>query len=660
VLVDDLRWDALSCMGHPYVKTPHIDKLRSRGALFQNAFVTTSICCPSRATFLTGVYAHQHGVIDNETSEYNPDVTPPVTKYLQQAGYQTAMIGKWHMGKTAAPRRYFDHWVSFKGQGKYHDPLFNINGEIVQDKGYTTDILTDRAIGFIEKQPKDKPYFLMLSHKAVHEPFQPPPRHQNAFGAATVELEPRSWSDDLKNKPAWQRLQKGQDLRWKWRTSQIEKISIPEAIEPAPWPNQTKGVDQFRCVAAVDDGVGRIMAVLRKRGTLDNTLIVFTSDNGYFHHEHRRWDKRLAYEESARIPMVMALPGKIEPNSTVTQLVSNLDFAPTVLAYAGRPIPDQMQGLSLKTLFEQASSKWRDSVFYEYWVDLVHDIPSMVAVRTAQHKLIHYPELSDVDELYDMSSDPHELENLAVDPEYRSIHAAMKKRLDNAISESGWKLNVFPKNLPRVRGKSGVMLNLNVEAGELKNSTQQSLKLNNVVVLDDSLKFDGDKSEIRIPFNEDLDPSTWPYEIQIDVKPERGGVVAMQANKRYGFKIFVQNGRPGLALLCKSWIAVETTIDGSDNILGKWTNLSARIDYNRVIFKVNGVVVESRALPQPFKGKTNLPLIIGSIGKHAVSEGVPHVPLEGEIRSVTISRELTEGTAVPAVAPINLFRDANH
>ena len=158
ILVDDLRWDGLSFQGHPYVKTPHIDRLRSMGVNMKNAFVTTSICCPSRATFLTGVYANQHGVIDNETSEYNPDVTPPLTKYLQAAGYRAAMIGKWHMGQNGKPRPHFDHWVSFKGQGKYNDQLFNINGKQVKEKGYTTDLLSDKAVDFIEEQPVDEPY----------------------------------------------------------------------------------------------------------------------------------------------------------------------------------------------------------------------------------------------------------------------------------------------------------------------------------------------------------------------------------------------------------------------------------------------------------------------------------------------------------------------
>ncbi|MEN1680954.1 MAG: sulfatase-like hydrolase/transferase, partial [Planctomycetota bacterium] len=311
ILLDDLRYDALSFKGHPYVKTPNIDDLRARGASLENCFVTTSICCPSRATFLTGCYASKHGVIDNETAEYNPAVTPPVTKYLQEAGYRTAMVGKWHMGFSGRPRPTFDHWISFDGQGVYNDPVLNVNGSEVKRKGYTTDLLTDCAIEFIDKQPQDKPYFLMLSHKAVHEPFQPAQRHRHAFGRGRGLPEPESWRDSFEGKPRWQRREQSKDARWHYRTREREQEQLPDSVAPEPWDSKQRYVDQLRCLSAVDDGVGRLIEKLRQRGSLDNTLIVFTSDNGYFHLEHRRWDKRLAYDESIRIPMVVAYPGVV-------------------------------------------------------------------------------------------------------------------------------------------------------------------------------------------------------------------------------------------------------------------------------------------------------------------------------------------------------------
>ncbi len=618
ILVDDLRWDALSFKGHPYVKTPNIDRLREGGASLENAFCSTSICCPSRATFLTGTYANRHGVIDNETSEYNPDITPPLTKYLQQAGYKTAMIGKWHMGHSAEPRAYFDHWISFEGQGKYNDVEVNVDGKMEKWKGYTTDILTDKAIAFITRQPKDRPYFCMLSHKAVHEPFVPASRHGDAFGKDQVDIEPESWKDDFKGKPAWLHRDQARDVRWDYRTRDYEKEILPETANPDEWKQgQKKYIEQFRCLAAVDDGVGKLLTVLKDRGTLDNTLIIFTSDNGYFHGEHRRWDKRLAMEESMRIPMVVAYPGHIKPGSTVTQLVTNVDFAPTLLDYAGIQTPVPMQGNSMRSLFEQKAPEWRDSVFYEYWVDLVHSIPTMTAVRTDQYKLIQYPEINDLDELYDLNADPHEMNNLAVNPEYSELHNRLKKLMAEKKKETGWRPDVFPKNLPRYRGSKELKLEL------VKNTKT----------------FDGTEAKtIKVPYSEDADPSSWPWQIDIEAKPESDGVIASQSSPNYGFTVFVQDGRPGIAVLCKTWVALHTVIDGPESILGKWTRIQASIDYNRVIFKVDGKTVESRPLPQPFKDRTQKPLIIGGAGPNPVAEGVPDNRFKGEIRTLTIQR----------------------
>lgn len=641
VLIDDLRWDALGFLDHPYIETPHIDKLREQGANMQNAFVTTSICCPSRATFLTGTLANQHGVIDNESSEYDPDVTPPFTKYLQEVGYKTAMVGKWHMGNHANPRRYFDYWLSFKGQGVYHDPVFNINGENIQHTGYTTDLLADYAIDFIETHPKDQPYFVLLSHKAVHEPFQPAPRHLEAFGAETTTPKPVSWEADFAGKPAWQRRNASREVRWHYRTREYEEEDLPDSVPPEQWRKNTNYVNQLRCLASVDDGVGRIMEVLRERGTLDNTLFVFTSDNGYFHLEHRRWDKRLAYEESIRIPMVVVYPGKIEPGSTVTQMISNADFAPTVLAYAGLDAPAQMQGASMKPLFEEENPRWRDTFFYEYWKDLVHSIPTMTAVRTERYKLVTYPEIDDIDELYDLQEDPNEMKNLVKEPAYAEIYAKMQRRMAQQIAANQWQQSVFPKNFPRVRGPEGVLLDLVVENGQFVDRANSGLAFNQrkLTALDDSLHFNGAQSAIQVPFNNVIDPSGWPFRIDIAVKPDSDGVIAVQSTPAYGFKIFIQDGRPGVSVLCRTWIDTSTTIDAPDSILGKWTNLQVQIDYNRLTFLVDGIIAETVSLPQPFKGSPNSPLMIGSKGPHPVIEGIPDQPFAGAIRRFTLQRD---------------------
>lgn len=648
VLLDDLRWDALSFLGHPYIETPNIDRLRERGAWMENAFVTTSICCPSRATFLTGTYANRHGVIDNETSEYNPEVTPPLTRYLQEAGYTTAMVGKWHMGHSAQPRPYFDYWLSFKGQGVYNDPLFNINGKNIRFEGYTTDLLTDKAIAFIEKQPVGKPYFCMLSHKAVHEPFKPAPRHRNAFGADTVDPEPASWAEDFADKPAWQRRQRSRDVRWHYRTRDLETENLPGRIEEEPWERKAKYVRQLRCAAAVDDGIGRIMEVLRARGTLDNTLIVFTSDNGYFHLEHRRWDKRLAYEESLRIPMIVVYPGKIEPGSTVSQLVTNADFAPTVLAYAGLPVPPLMQGADMRPLFEQDDPPWRDSVFYEYWKELVHAIPTMTAVRTERHKLITYPEIDDIDELFDLQQDPHEMNNLVMDPEYTDLHNDMRRKLEEAQARYNWQPRVFPKNLPRVRGPAGTLLDLAVEDGRLVDRVDSGLRMmhRGIEFSGEDMRFNGESSALRIPFDPAIDPAGWPFRIDVMVRPETNGVIAAQSTPGYGFKLFVQDGRPGVSVHCKTWIDTSTTIDGPASVLGQWVRLEVGIDYNRLTFLIDGTLVDSISLPLPFKGSPRTPLMIGAPSAFPVAPGLPKEPFSGSVRSFTLSRPAPEGDSM--------------
>jgi N-acetylglucosamine-6-sulfatase len=642
VLLDDLRWDALGYMDHPYVETPNIDRLREQGAMIQNAFVTTSICCPSRATFITGTLANQHGVIDNETSEYNPDVTPPLTKYLQESGYHTAMIGKWHMGKSGAPRDYFDFWLSFKGQGVYNDPLFNINGKKIPHEGYTTDLLTNYALDFIENQPLDQPYFCMLSHKAVHEPFQPAPRHTNAFGAKTVTPEPASWSEDFADKPDWHKRQRSRDVRWHYRTREFESEVLPDAIPIQPWKKNNKYVKQFRCLAAVDDGVGKIIDLLKKRGTLDNTLFVFTSDNGYFHLEHRRWDKRLAYEESLRIPMVVSYPKKINPGTTVTQMITNADFAPTVLDYAGISIPSNMQGLSMRPLFETQKPEWREAVFYEYWKELVHAIPTMTAVRTDRYKLITYPEIKDIDELYDLHKDPYEMNNLALNPKYSKLHKSMQKLMEKERIDNQWSLGVFPHNLKRIRGEEGVLFDLVVDAGAIVDKQQSGTGIYSVAteIKEDSVFFDGKQSAIKVPFQSRMDPAGWPYHVEIELKPESDGVVAVQSTPGYGYKVFIEDGSPGLAVHCKTWVDTTTVIDATESVLNQWTKLQILIDYNQVELRVNGQLVERISLPLPFKGSPKTELVLGNKGKHPVVKGVPNHAFKGLIRNFKCMRGL--------------------
>lgn len=431
ILTDDHRWDAMSCMGHPFLKTPNMDRIRNEGVLYKNAFVTTSLCSPARASFLTGAYAHNHGVIGNWGCEFDHDATHSFPRVLKDSGYETAYIGKWHMAKRSGPRPGFDYWLSFMGQGVYTDPTLNENGREFEARGYMTDLLTDYAVKFIKKR-REKPFCLYLSHKAVHSPFTPAPRHMNSYPDAAIPEQPNA-RDTFEGKPAW--LRGGiADPRQK----DVVK-DVPEVIEPKEYnPRDPKRLDYMRTLNAVDEGIGRIFKVLEESGGLDNTVIMFAGDNGYFHGEHGRGDKRFMYEESLRIPLLMRYPPAVRPGSTVEQMVLNIDVAPTLLALAGVPAPKTMQGRSTAPLLKGDSKDWRTSFLYEYWVDMTDRIPRMLGIRTDDWKLIRYPDIDDINEMYDLKNDPYEMTNLALDAKHADRHKQLRAELDRLMEETGY------------------------------------------------------------------------------------------------------------------------------------------------------------------------------------------------------------------------------
>jgi len=468
ILTDDQRFDALGCLGHPLCVTPNLDRLRREGVLFKNAFVTTSLCSPARACFLTGTYAHTNGVFDNTGREFDHAKTPSYPKLLQKAGYSTAFVGKWHMGHINDPRPGFDYWLSFTGQGTYFDPQLDENGRDFSQKGYTTDILTDYAIKFLrEKRDKSKPFCLYLSHKAVHGPFTPAPRHKDVLAGKSLP-EPESFKDTFRGKPKWQRL-KRMDIpsmnkvapkgKRKWKNAdEMAQAMIDFLNSDAEIPDELpagggvwKGdkparLGYYAAIWAIDDGVGRVLAELEKMGALNNTLIFFAGDNGYFHGEHGRGDKRLMYEEALRIPLLLRYPPLVKPNSTVKQMVLNIDVAPTVLAATGTPIPATMQGQSfLPLLSGKKDVAWRKSFLYEYWADLTPKIPRMVGVRTETAKLVTYPDINDIGELYDLAKDSKEMTNLYENPEYAALRKVLEKELKKLMHKTNYQNRVLEK-----------------------------------------------------------------------------------------------------------------------------------------------------------------------------------------------------------------------
>jgi N-acetylglucosamine-6-sulfatase len=440
ILVDDMRWDAMSCAGHPFLRTPNIDRIAEAGVRFANAFVTTSLCSPSRASYLTGTYAHRHGVCVNDRNDPDPTLaTFPAV--LQQAGYETAYIGKWHMAPFDQPRRGFDYWLSFPGQGVYNDPEFNENGHTVKTTGYVTDILTEYALKFLNRD-RSKPFCLILSHKAVHGPSIPADRHKDAFAPELLQ-EPASYGEDLSDKPRWMRELAA-------RTGRLRKPApsggIPAAIKPEPWDTRVRRNERrlnwYRTMLAVDESVGAVLDALAAKRHLSDTVVIFASDNGYFLGEHgNRRGKRLAYEESIRVPLLACGPGVRGRGRVVEEMVLNIDVAPTVVDLAGIPVPETMQGRSLVPLLAGKTVRdWRSSFLYEYFrEDFIPAIPTILAVRTDDWKYITCPGVDDIDELYHLTDDPIEMKNLANSPAYAPRLQQMREELEKLKKDVGYR-----------------------------------------------------------------------------------------------------------------------------------------------------------------------------------------------------------------------------
>jgi len=415
ILTDDQRFDAMSCAGHPFLKTPNIDRIAKEGALFRNAFVAIALCAPSRACFLTGRYAHSHGIKDNKTQL--GDDMPTWPRILQKAGYDTAFIGKWHMDGQEGPRPGFNKWVSFKGQGTYDDPELNIDGVKQKTPGYMTDLLTDHAVNWL-KQPREKPFCLYLCHKAVHGPFKPAERHSKLFEDIKPAW-PASSSEDLTGRPEW--FIKRQQMR-------------PGKMTDEDYAKFIRNYN--RTIVGIDEGVGRVFSTLDQLGVADNTVIVFCGDNGFFQGEHGMTDKRAAYEESIRIPFVMRYPKLVKPGTTIEPMVLNIDLCPTMLDIAGEKLPEGVQGRSFKPLLSGKNKGWREDWLYEYWHEEPFANPTIRGVRTEGWKYVEYPESNDSAELWDLKNDPHEMKNLINDASKADVLADMKKRLERLAKET--------------------------------------------------------------------------------------------------------------------------------------------------------------------------------------------------------------------------------
>ena len=435
ILVDDMRWDQLGLTGHPFAQTPNIDRIGREGVVFKNAFVTTPLCSPSRATFLTGQYPHAHRVINNDRNGLDLISHKLVTfpQLLRRAGYETAFIGKWHMGGDDTRRPGFDRWVSFHAQGLFINPVVNVDGVRRQYDGYMTDLLNQWALDFV-KQTREQPFCLYLSHKAVHRPFIPAERHADLY-AGERYVPPASAADELSGKPALAREVPKVDIK------RVQGAS-PEPAEPRfgrGESHQDIYLDHLRCLASVDEGVGMLFDALEESGQLDDTLIIFASDNGFLFGEHGEFmNKRVAYEESLRIPLLMRYPKRIDPGSVREQLAVNTDIAPTLYELVGIDAPIPIHGKSLLPVLDDAGHALRSEFLAEYFLEKVTPKHAeWKAVRSTRYKYIHYPDLEGMDELYDLENDPQEMKNLVDSPRHAEVLEDMRRRLAERLAATG-------------------------------------------------------------------------------------------------------------------------------------------------------------------------------------------------------------------------------
>ncbi len=470
ILSDDHAAQAISAYGSPWNKTPGLDRLAREGMRLDRCYAVNSICTPSRASILTGQYSHRNGV--PVFNNLDPSATT-VAHRLRQAGYHTAMLGKWHLGSEP---QGFDEWNILPGQGRYQDPVFyDRDGHRIY-RGHVSDVTTDLAIRMLEKRPKDKPFFLMCHHKAPHRNWSPAERHRLQFAGEEI-AEPATLRDDYRGRSDALRQQRQSvfrdltrrdlklvpptDLPAKgvgaWLDEVPDEVVVPSATGPLTlrgealdrWKYQRYMQDYLACVQGVDDGVGRLLDWLDSQGLRENTVVIYTSDQGFFLGEHGLYDKRFMYEPSIRMPFLIRWPGVIVAGSTSEALSINCDFAPTFLEMAGAPAAPEMQGRSLVPILKgRRPADWRSGFYYRYYHDPGHhDTRAHYGIRTDTHKLIHYWKL-DQWEMYDLVADPQEMTNRVTDPSMAAVLTDLKSRLVAERQRLG-DTNQFANLLPR-------------------------------------------------------------------------------------------------------------------------------------------------------------------------------------------------------------------
>ena len=469
IMTDDHTAQMMSCYGNSPIQTPNLDRIAQEGVRFNHSFVANSLSGPSRACMITGKLSHKNGFTNNEHGIFDGS-QQTMPKLMRQAGYQTALIGKWHLVSTPTG---FDHYDILEGQGEYYNPTFiHDNGTRSRETGYCTDVITDKSIQWMEQRDKTRPFILFVHHKACHRDWLPDLKDMHEFEDQVFPLPANFW-DTWEGRVAAQQQEMTIGSSHDMDIVYDNKIYLPgdtsrltssylnyvnrlspedrklyfqfhDSISRAfkAYPPKGRALTEYKfqrymrdyckVTKSLDENVGRLMQYLEKSGLLENTLVVYTSDQGFYMGEHGWFDKRFMYEESLNTPLIMRLPEGYERRGTIDEMVQNIDYAPTFLDMAGAPIPDDIQGRSLVPLLKETKSpkKWRNAIYYHYYeFPAEHMVKRHYGIRTNRYKLIHFYQDIDQWELYDLKEDPSEMHNLYDDPKYKKIQAQMHKRL---------------------------------------------------------------------------------------------------------------------------------------------------------------------------------------------------------------------------------------
>jgi arylsulfatase A-like enzyme len=631
VFADDQRYDAMSCVQKeqgekgrfPWLKTPNMDRLADGGVRFRNAFVVNSLCSPSRACFLTGRYSHANGIWNNTTPFPKDSVTHATL--LKAAGYTTGYVGKWHMG-TQPDRPGFDWFASFTGQGTFEAAKFLVNGKLESKPGWVDDQSTDYAVEFL-KAHKDRPFSLVVGFKAAHGPFEPPARWKDQYDGELARRTP-----NYALKPGF-----NPDLGGGAKLPDGEKVPV--------------NLGYLRCVSAIDENLGKLLDTLDSLKLTDNTVVVYSSDNGFYLGEHSLADKRSAYEESLRIPFIVRYPKLVKKAAVRDEMVLNVDLAPTLLDLAGVPIPKEMHGRSWKPLLSDDKAKeWRQSWLYTYFYEPGgasaaanrnpggYNTPTHTAVRTPTSKLIKYAGHDDWTEVFDLVADPYETKNLASDPK----HAELRKRLEaehaRLVKELDYKVPATvpkPGALAPIASKDGYVLDYDFsKAGEVKGGTLQG----GAKAVDGALAFDG-TGAVSVSKSDSLNIADTPFLFEVNVKldaAKKDGVLIARGGAAMGACVHFADGKPVFTVVLNG---KAVTAAGMTDVSGKWATIIAAVTADKAALYVDGKPEAEAKLPglmardpndglslgadlgSPVAGKTSEKKLVGHIGRVRVYRG---------------------------------------